>query len=54
MLRRTYSSTSGRDIELSTASMNSSCSASGSRARCLERPTEEAKARGSGGATVRS
>ena len=48
MFSRTYSSTSGRAIEPSTASMNSSCRFSGSSARCLERPTARAKARGVG------
>ena len=38
MLRRTYSSTSGRAIEPSTASMNSSCRSSGSSAEVLGEP----------------
>ena len=53
MFSRTYSSTRGRAIEPSTASMNSSCMFSGRRARCFDSPTERAKARASGGSTVR-
>ena len=46
MLSRTYSSISGRGIEPSTASMNSSWRFSGRRPRCFDRPDGRARRRG--------